>query len=245
MRLAKQARFMRGPLMAAGAAGLLLAAGGCATASSGSPSAAPAPSPSAAPSASSPTGASGEAASAAGASATGTSPAKTSANPTTTTAGAHPAATRTATSSAIKDCLTRNLKITDIADEGGGAAGHHTEFLVFRNETDFACTLDGFPGVSFVAGDDGRQVGSPFLRTDSPRHPLTLNPGDSVHATILIADYRNVDPAACKPTKVRGYRVYPPNETAAAFVPHPQTACAAPDEAAGQVQPVEPGPGSV
>ncbi|MEU8244423.1 DUF4232 domain-containing protein [Actinoplanes missouriensis] len=140
--------------------------------------------------------------------------------------------------SGVQDCRTGNLKVTDVTDEGGGAAGHHAENLVFENTARFSCTLDGFPGVSFVAGNEGSQVGSAFLRSNAARHLVTLKPGGKVQATILIADYRNVDAADCKPVQVRGYRVYPPNETAAAFVPKPQTACSAPNEAAGQVQPV-------
>ncbi|MEU4423181.1 DUF4232 domain-containing protein [Actinoplanes sp. NPDC024001] len=216
---------MHRTMMAAAAAGLLLAAGGCATATAGEPSAAPAtPPPTVAPS---PTDSATTAAPDPATSRTATAPRTT--------------ATRTPARPAVERCLTRNLKVTDDADDGGAAAGHHIEFLVFENTAGFSCTLTGFPGVSFVAGAEGRQVGSAFLRTNATRRTVTLTPGSRVHAAILIADYRNVDTATCKPVRVRGYRVYPPNETAAVFVPAPQTACSAPNQAAGQVNPVAPG----
>lgn len=203
--------------MAVGVAGLLLAAGGCAS-SSGNTSSAPATTPPAT-----------------------TSPATTPPISSTTTPAAGGSTAAPAPTAGVKDCLTRNLEVTDVVDPSGGAAGHHAEFLVFRNTAGFPCTLDGFPGVSFVAGDKGTQVGTAFVRSNARRHPITLAPGERVHATILIADYQNVDAASCKPVQVRGYRVYPPNETAAVFVPRAQTACSAPNEAAGQVQPVAPG----
>ncbi|MEV4350649.1 DUF4232 domain-containing protein [Actinoplanes sp. NPDC049596] len=200
---------MRKAILAAGAAGLVIALGGCG--SGGDSSAAPAATPS-------------------------------SAAPDTTTAPTTAPTAAPATSSAapaVKACLSRNLEVTDEADEGGGAAGHHGELLVFANKGDGACTLYGYPGVSFVAGDQGKQVGSAFTRTPGTKKTVTLEPGDKARATILIADYLNVDAAACKPVQVRGYRVYPPNETASVFVAKPQTACSAPNEAAGQVQPVQ------
>ncbi|MFG1990152.1 DUF4232 domain-containing protein [Actinoplanes sp. NPDC048988] len=203
---------MRTTIIAVGAAGLVLAAGGCASSSNASPAATP----------TSPTTSTTEA------------PAPSE---TTTAVAPSPTSTRT-TTTAVKSCLSKNLKVTAVADEGGGSAGHTTQNIVFANTAGFACTLYGYPGVSFVAGNQGKQVGSAFTRTPGEKRTVTLEPGDKVHATVQIADYQNVDAASCKPVQVRGFRVYPPNETAAVFVAQPQTACSAPNQAVGQVQPV-------
>ncbi|XVV13695.1 DUF4232 domain-containing protein [Actinoplanes sp. CA-131856] len=211
---------MRRTIIAVGA-GLVLAAGGCAS-SNGDSNAAPATTP--------PT-------------TTATTPDTSGATGTAGTTAA-PTATATAThstSGGVRSCLSKNLKITAVADQGGGSAGHTTEDIVFANTSGSTCTLFGYPGVSFVAGDQGKQVGSAFTRTPGDKQELRLQPGDKVHATIQIANYQNVDAASCKPVQVRGYRVYPPNETAAVFVSQPQTACSAPNQAVGQVQPVTPG----
>ncbi|SNY28410.1 DUF4232 domain-containing protein [Paractinoplanes atraurantiacus] len=200
---------MRRTIIAVGA-GLVLAAGGCAS-SNGDSGAAPATTP----------------------------PATATTTPDTAgaTVAPTPSATRTMTTS-VKSCLSKNLEVTVVADAGGGSAGHTTENIVFANKSGLACTLYGYPGVSFVAGDQGKQVGSAFTRTPGEKRKVTLEPGDKVRAAIQIANYQNVDAASCKPVQVRGLRVYPPNETAAVFVAQPQTACSAPNQAAGQVQPV-------
>nr|WP_305788852.1 DUF4232 domain-containing protein [Actinoplanes lichenis] len=137
-------------------------------------------------------------------------------------------------------CTASDLKITDEAAAGGGSAGHHSEYLIFENVTGKACSLEGYPGVSFVTGDSGKQVGKAFARAGGDTPLIMLTPGDRVHATIQIADPRNVDAGDCKPVEVRGYRIYPPDETAAVFVSKPQTACSAGDEAVGQVKPIAP-----
>ncbi|WP_084504059.1 DUF4232 domain-containing protein [Actinoplanes sp. N902-109] len=137
-------------------------------------------------------------------------------------------------------CHTGDLKITDRTAEGGGAAGHHSEYLLFENITGHACSLKGYPGVSFVTGDSGEQVGSAFTRTPADAPLIMLTPGDRVHATILIANPDNAGAADCKPVQTRGYRVYPPDETASAFVSHPGTACSAQGQAVGQVRPISP-----
>lgn len=135
-------------------------------------------------------------------------------------------------------CHSGDLTISAAPDaDGGGAAGHVGEALVFTNKSDATCTLQGFPGVSFVTGDDGEQVGSAFARIeeDTPK-PVGLEPGEDVHATILLANTGNFDAADCKPVDVRGFRVYPPDETAAIFVAESHTACSAEGVGVGQVQ---------
>jgi hypothetical protein len=136
-------------------------------------------------------------------------------------------------------CHTGDLKISVSADAGGGAAGSTYESLVFKNASGHACTLTGYPGVSYVAGDQGTQVNAPFAReAGQPRPTVRLLPGSSAHATIQIPDYLNYPADLCKPVPIRGFRVYPPDETASVFVSQPQQACSVKGNGVGGVRPI-------
>jgi hypothetical protein len=136
-------------------------------------------------------------------------------------------------------CHTADLKVSVAADAGGSAAGSTYESLIFKNASGHACTLTGFPGVSYVAGDQGTQVNAPFAReTGQPRPTVRLLPGASAHATIRIPDYLNYPPDLCKPVSIRGFRVYPPDETASVFVNQPQKACSVQGNGVGGVRPI-------
>src|ERR1700754_1685903 len=122
---------------------------------------------------------------------------------------------------------------------GGAAAGTQHEFLVFTNKSGGECTLDGYPGVSWVTGDQGTQVNDPFQRVDADRRTkVTLAPGGQANAVLITHTAENYPAATCKPVPVRGFRVYPPDETAAIFVPRTQTACSVRGVGAAQVDPV-------
>ncbi len=122
------------------------------------------------------------------------------------------------------NCPTGQLGVRLGAAEG--AAGSTVTPLVFTNSGSSTCQLRGFPGVSFVAGDDGHQVGPAATEDGARAGEVDLAPGQSAHALVRITDSRNLDNATCVPTTVRGLRIYPPGDTAAAFVAAPQTACA-------------------
>ncbi|GAB7052255.1 DUF4232 domain-containing protein [Catenuloplanes indicus] len=131
-------------------------------------------------------------------------------------------------------CHTPDLTVTINETPGGGAAGHHGETLTFTNVSAQACTLEGYPGVSFVTGDEGDQVGAEFAREGDPKK-ITLKPGDSARSDLLLPD---PGAAKCKATETRGFRIYPPDETAAIFVSSPQQACAEKDKGVAKVHPL-------
>lgn len=141
-------------------------------------------------------------------------------------------------------CHTSDLKIAVAADEGGGAAGTAYEALVFTNTGSRTCTLYGFPGVSYVTGDQGTQVNDPFVRENGTKKTVSLKPGAAGHATIGIPNYQNYPAATCKAIDVRGFRVYPPDETAAVFVSQPMKACTVTGNGVGLVRPIVSGGGS-
>jgi hypothetical protein len=145
--------------------------------------------------------------------------------PTSTAqAGQQPPAT-TPAPPASNEC-----KVADLALRLGGgdaAAGTSYRALVFTNKGTRTCTIQGFAGVSYVAGDDGHQVGPAAYRTGTKGPVITLKPGDSAYADVGFVQVANYDPAVCKPTEVRGLRIYPPHDYDSAFLPNPGTGCAA------------------
>ena len=101
-----------------------------------------------------------------------------------------------------------------------------TRPLVFTNTGSHACELRGFPGVSYVAGDDGHQVGPAAQETGERAGEVVLRPGGQAAALVQFVQVANFDAAVCQPTPVRGLRVYPPGDTASLFVPAAGTGCA-------------------
>jgi hypothetical protein len=98
--------------------------------------------------------------------------------------------------------------------------------LVFTNTGDRTCVVQGFPGVSFVTGDDGHQVGAAAERVGGKGPPVTLKPGAAATSPVGFVNTGNFEPETCQPTAVRGLRVYPPHERRSEFVPFETTACA-------------------
>jgi hypothetical protein len=124
----------------------------------------------------------------------------------------------------------------------GGAGTYHTN-LVFTDKSDHKCTLYGYPGVSWVTGDNGTQVNSPFERSSGTKKTITLSPGGQAHAVLVTHAALNFSADKCKPTDVRGYRIYPPDETAAIFVSLPSKQCSVKGTNLGQVLPIAGGAG--
>lgn len=139
-------------------------------------------------------------------------------------------------------------KIADLSlSLAGGDSGAGTTYrsLVFTNKGARTCTIQGFPGVSYVTGDDGRQVGPAAFREGTKGPAVTLKPGETASAEIGFVQVRNFDPAVCKPTEVRGLRVYPPHDYDSLFVAAPGTGCAGtPPGNQLTVRTVQPGSGA-
>src|SRR5215831_11112762 len=79
-------------------------------------------------------------------------------------------------------CATSALHVS--IGNGNGAAGSVYYPIVFTNASGSACTLFGFPGVSFVTSPNGSQIGDAATRhSDKPVQTVTLAPGGVAHAT--------------------------------------------------------------
>lgn len=122
-------------------------------------------------------------------------------------------------------CALHQLHVGVRVPEGAGAAGSEYVLLTFRNTSTSRCVLDGHPGVSFVGKGDGTQLGDPAARPSSATRRVRLQPGDTTTALLRIANAGNYDPQRCAPTTADGFRVYPPDSRASAFVSFTTQAC--------------------
>lgn len=134
-------------------------------------------------------------------------------------------------------CAVGGLRIRYADDRGGAGAGSVQGAFTFTNTGSTACTLAGFPGVSYVGGGNGTQVGEPATRTGDAVKTKTLAPGTSVKTALRRTQPRNYD-AECQQTKVDGFRVYPPDSTGSTFVAFKTTGCRSTSAPLLQVGPV-------
>lgn len=168
------------------------------------------------------------------------SPAATSAG-ATTGSGATGAAQPAPPQGGPGTCLTRYLH-GDIGLSQGAAGSVYVD-ITFKNLDNAACTLQGYPGVSFGAGTPVSQVGQPASRNNAvTAAAVTLAPGGYAYATLQITDAGNYPEATCDPVATTWLQVYPPNNTGQLYIPYNSTACSA-NVVTLSVQAVQPGNG--
>lgn len=116
-------------------------------------------------------------------------------------------------------CATSQLT-GSVADGGGSSAGATRVAIILRNTGAQSCTLQGWPGVSFVGGGNGTQIGNAAtLDRSTPHQALTLRPAGEVQAIVTVRDAGDWDSATCHPRVTDGFRVIPPGSRQALFVP--------------------------
>jgi Protein of unknown function (DUF4232) len=123
-----------------------------------------------------------------------------------------------ATAAAAAPCAQGTLKLS--AGTGSGAAGSTYYSLDFTNVSRSTCTLDGYPGVSFVtSGPQRSELGQPAYRDAAfASHPVTLSPGSTAHADLRVQLAASYPAALCKPVSAHWLRVYPPESTTALYL---------------------------
>lgn len=111
-----------------------------------------------------------------------------------------------------------------------GAAGSAYAVIDFTNVSGSACTMYGYPGVSFVSGRrSGIVVGAPAGRTSPPSARLvTLAPGGVASSLLRITDAGAYPPARCHAVSVSWMQIFPPDQTAALHLFYATTVCAKP-----------------
>ena len=199
---------------------LLAAAGlmaGCASSGSGSSASSSAPS----------TSASGSAA--ASSAAPASSPASTA--PTS----------KSSTATGLAACATANLSVSLVSNMGGGAAGSTYVPIQFTNTAGTTCSMYGFPGVSFVTGQGGSQIGAPAQRSPSAKVTVTLAAHATAHAWLQIAEAGNYPASSCHVTNANWLKIYPPGNTGAAYVSHSFQTCSSAKVVTMTIDPVRTG----
>lgn len=165
----------------------------------------------------------------AGATSPATTPASASPTPTTTPGGPQP-------------CATAALKAA--TGSGEGAAGSSYYAIDLTNNSSTSCTLYGYPGVSFVTGVGGSQIGPAATRNNAATPALiTLAAGQTAHATLQVVDARNYPASLCKVVQAHWLRIYPPGQYSPLYVSFAALACGGSTSATRilSVQTVQPG----
>src|SRR4051794_6154875 len=134
-----------------------------------------------------------------------------------TTAGTSAQVVSAATTTTTTRCRVSELSVR--LGPASGAAGSTYRPIVFTNTSSTACTLRGYPGVSYVAPTTGRQVGAAASRDAGVQiRTVTLAPAGHAAALLQLVNPFNYPAADCAAKTVSGLRVYPPGSTAAAYV---------------------------
>ena len=103
-----------------------------------------------------------------------------------TTAPATPPSTPSAPA-----CSPADLSAAVNSNPGGAAAGSTYYPLNFTNTSKSPCYLYGYPGVSFVSGPSGSQIGEPASRNPAvDPSTVILPPGGAAHVTIQVVPFR-------------------------------------------------------
>jgi hypothetical protein len=125
------------------------------------------------------------------------------------------------------ECTTAALHVT--AGTSQGAAGTIYYDIDFTNVSSSSCVLAGYPGVSLVSVGNaaGSQIGSDAKRSSaSPASPVTLTPGGTAHAQLGVAQAGAFPVSKCQPVTAHWLKVFPPDQTVAAYVSFSTATCA-------------------
>jgi hypothetical protein len=145
--------------------------------------------------------------------------------PSTTPTATAPSSAAPSAPAGPAECATQQLTVS--VGHGGAAAGTAYYHLDFTNSSSRSCFLEGYPGVSFVTGQGGSQIGAAADRNPIfARHVITLAPGAVAHALLGIATAANYSPSLCGSiVNTNWLKVFPPDQFTALYVPLSSQAC--------------------
>jgi Protein of unknown function (DUF4232) len=151
------------------------------------------------------------------------------------------ASTTPAAPAGTASCLASGLQAQLGASQG--TAGTIYQVIVLTNTSASSCTLYGYPGVSFVNGQGGSQVGAPATRNPAVKAArLTLAPGGKANALLAVHDAGAYPD--CRLTSVDWLRIYPPGDYGSLYVQYKAQTCANAAKSILTVTAVSPGAGS-
>ena len=144
-------------------------------------------------------------------------------------------------------CPSSALRVTVNKTRGGAAAGTSYVALDFTNTSGHSCHMFGFPGVSFVTGNPGSQIGAAASRqtTFGPEN-VTLASGAVAHAWLGVVNAGNFSPSACGPVTAHWLKVYPPDQFTALYTRFTAQVCSKKVSTGTPliILPIRPGPGA-
>jgi Protein of unknown function (DUF4232) len=178
----------------------------------------------------------------------------TSAAVAATSSGASPGSGAARAAAAIRKCAAAlgqsgNVSVWVADGQGSGAAGTIYYPLEFTNLSGHTCSMYGFPGVSAISRS-GQQLGSPATWESggsfgTPR-TVIVAPGATVHTILAYHDVVVSTSPGCDPvTTTFELRVYPPDQSGAAFAFFGLQACSHAGPAYLSVGPIKPGVGTI
>jgi Protein of unknown function (DUF4232) len=131
-------------------------------------------------------------------------------------------------SAGLTGCATGHLKAAVVTGEGGAAAGSTYYPVNLTNTGSSSCSLFGYPGVSWVSGPSGSQIGQPATRNPviTPA-TVVLAPGQTAHVTIQVVDAGNYDKSTCQPVTAHWLKIFPPGQFTALYVKFSAQTCSA------------------
>jgi hypothetical protein len=160
---------------------------------------------------------------------------------TSTSPAATPSAASPATHAGPAGCLSSGLQAQLGVSQG--TAGTIYQVIILTNTSNATCTLYGYPGVSFVTGVGGSQVGQPATKNPAVAKTLvTLAPGAKANMLLAIHDAGAI--ANCQITTVDWVRIYAPGDYGSVYVQYNTQACAHTSQPIMSVTAVRAGAGS-
>ena len=169
------------------------------------------------------------------------------ASPGTAPGASTPAAgpsSRSSAGSGLAACSTSALSVSLDSNQGGGAAGSTYLPINFTNTSGAKCALYGYPGVSFVTGPGGTQIGAAATRASGASSvSVTLAAHATAHAWLQVVEAGNYPASTCQPVTAHWLKVYPPGNTAASYIGHSFPACSSGKATVLTVMPVRSGAG--
>jgi hypothetical protein len=158
-----------------------------------------------------------------GSSASPASPAQTATitvtqTPSPTQPTPSPSSSAPATQNGPAECTSADLKVA--VGSSNGAAGTIYYNIDFTNTSSSPCIVRGYPGVSLVSAGDGSgtQIGDDAKRVPvTPSNQVVLDAGQTAHAALGVAEAGNFPASTCKPVTAHWLKVFPPDQTVAAY----------------------------
>src|ERR1700760_195762 len=150
---------------------------------------------------------------------------------------------KSTSASGLAACSTANLSVSLKANTGGGAAGSTYVPIEFTNTSGAACALYGYPGVSFVTGQNGSQVGAPAKRSGRFANVTVSGAAHATaHAWLQGAEAGHSPAWPSRPVSTHFLKVYPPGNTAPAYVSFSSQTCSSAKVVTMTIDPVRTGP---